>query len=119
MTIEEDAMQIGKIANISRVLSAMQTLSDALKKSGFTETYQVINNFDSVRLEFGYVSTLTIVNNRNIAIEIDDINNGFSIKLLYGIAISRTDQFKHKTDITLEIGLDSEGKVVVGYPDTP
>ena len=117
MTIE-DAMQIGKIAQISRVLSTMQNLSTALKQSGFTETWQVINNFESAKLEFGYVSTLTLVNNRNISIVIDEINVDLNKKILFGIAVTRSDDLKDKTDIVLNVGYNSDGKLVADYENT-
>ena len=97
-TVEESTMQIGKKLEIPRVLSVLQSLSSALKYSGFTETWQVVNNFKSVKLEFGYVSTLALTNSRNIEIVVDEINVDLNSKIAFGIAATRNDELKDKTE---------------------
>lgn len=118
-TIEESTMQIGKKLDIPRVLSVLQSLSNALKHSGFVETYQIINSFKSAKLEFGYVSTLTLTNSRNIDIVVDEINTNLNNKISFGIAATRSDELKDKTDIVLKVGVNSEGKLVADYKNTP
>ena len=119
MTIDVSTMQIGKKAKIPRVLSTMQSISSALKQCGFAETWQVVNNFKSATLEFGYVSTLSLVNSRDINIVVDEINVDLKEKIVYGIAVTRSDELKDKTDITLNVGYNGEGKLIADYKDTP
>lgn len=119
MTLDAGTMQIGKIAQIPRVLTTIQNLSNALKRSGFTETWQVVNNFKSASLEFGYVSNLTLVNSRDISIVVDEINVDLAEKIAYGIAVTRSDELKDKTNITLKVGYNSDGKLVADYENTP
>ncbi len=114
MTIEESTMQIGKYAEISRVITILKNLSSGLKNSGYTETWQVINNFKSVSIELGYVSKLSLDTNaeRNITLIINDVNKNLSAKVRFGVGLLNSRDFADKTNCNLTISYNSEGKLI-------
>ncbi len=113
MTVESSTMQIGKTAQIPRVVTVLQDVSTALKNSGFTETWQVVSNIANIKIEFGYKSHLVIDTNKNgMSICVDDINIDLTTKIRYGFALLNTPELESSTESILTIGYDSNGKLV-------
>lgn len=113
MTIESSTMQTGKTAQIPRVVTILQDVSKALKNSGFTETWQVIKNIASIKIEFGFKSQLIVETTRNnMSICVEDINKDLTAKIRFGLGLLNTNDLASTTDSILTVGYDSNGRLI-------
>lgn len=118
LTVEASTMQTGKTAQIPRVVTILQNVSKALNNSGYTETWQIINNIASINIEFGYKSQLIVHTNRNgMSISVDDINKDLASKIKFGLGLLSTREFASEANKVLNVGYDSEGRLVGTIPE--
>lgn len=112
MTIDGSTMQTGKIAQIPRVVTILKEVSTGLKQCGYSETWQIISKIKNISIEFGYVSKLTIcTTNKNLDIEISDVNVNLSDKVRFGVNLVYSDALAAASDKTLVVYYGSNGKL--------